>query len=87
MLRFYLLCKFLLKQLAVLLEKGLPTAGNSHILLGQNLEESFFTEGFALGCRKRISSSVASDTTVGPSLTAKWRKVNYCDCSPRNYLA
>jgi len=60
------------------LEKCLPNAGNPHLLLGQNLEEFSFTEGFVLGCKKIISSSVASGTTVGLSLTAKWSKVNYC---------
>lgn len=76
---------------AILLEKCLP--GNSHLFLGQNLEEFSFTEGFTLGGNKIISSSVASGTTVSPLLTAKWSKVNYCatavtcDNSRGTYLA
>lgn len=75
--------------IAVLLEKCLPTAGNPHVLLGQTLKESSFAKGFVLGCKKIISSGTMDDS----SLTAKWSKVNYllqqtvtCDCSPRNYL-
>lgn len=60
----------------VLSEQSLPIAGNPHLLIGQNLEESSCTEGFVLGCKKIISSSVASGAAVALSLAAKWSKVN-----------
>lgn len=73
--RSQLLCKFLLMEV-VLSEQSLPIAGNPHLLIGQNLEESSSTKGFVLGCKKIISSLVASGATVGLSLAAKWSKVN-----------
>lgn len=62
----------------VLSEQSLPIAGNPHLLIGQNLEESSSTKGFVLGCKMIISSSVASGAVVGLSLAAKWSKVNSC---------
>lgn len=62
----------------VLSEQSLPIAGNPHLLIGQNLEESSSTRGFVLGCKKIISSSVASGAAVCLSLPAKWSKVNSC---------